>query len=225
MTVVRSVLLFVLAALAEIGGAWLVWQGVREHRGWLWVGAGVVALGLYGFVATLQPDAHFGRILAAYGGVFVVGSLLWGVVLDGFRPDRFDLIGAALCLVGVVVIMYAPRWRGLRLIEGRGTIAGVSEPVRPEDLRVSDAERQAVADRLRVAQEVGQLDIHEFDERVRSVWAARTRGELERVTADLPAPPPRAAAPARRPPGRCSPTPAAGSRCASSRSSGRRSSR
>jgi len=109
MTVVRSVLLFVLAALAEIGGAWLVWQGVREHRGLGWGGAGVVALGVYGFVATLQPDAHFGRILAAYGGVFVVGSLLWGVVLDGFRPDRFDLIGAALCLVGVVVIMYAPR--------------------------------------------------------------------------------------------------------------------
>ena len=109
MTVVRSVLLFVLAALAEIGGAWLVWQGVREHRGFVWIGAGVVALGVYGFVATLQPDAHFGRILAAYGGVFVVGSLLWGVVLDGFRPDRFDVIGAALCLVGVVVIMYAPR--------------------------------------------------------------------------------------------------------------------
>ena len=109
MTVVRSVLLFVLAALAEIGGAWLVWQGVREQRGAAWVIAGVLALGAYGFVATLQPDAHFGRILAAYGGVFVVGSLLWGVVLDGFRPDRFDLIGAALCLVGVVVIMYAPR--------------------------------------------------------------------------------------------------------------------
>ena len=73
----------------------------------------------------------------------------------------------------------------------------MNEPVRPEDLRVSDAERQTVADRLRLAQEVGQLDIHEFDDRVRSVWAARTRGELERVTADLPAPPP-AAAPARR---------------------------
>jgi small multidrug resistance family-3 protein len=109
MTTLRSAALFLLAALAEIGGAWLVWQGVREHRGLAWIGAGVVALGVYGFVATLQPDAHFGRILAAYGGVFVVGSLLWGVVLDGFRPDRFDLIGAALCLVGVVVIMYAPR--------------------------------------------------------------------------------------------------------------------
>ena len=109
MTLARSVLLFVLAAVAEIGGAWLIWQGVREHRGLLWAGAGVVALGGYGFVATLQPDAAFGRVLAAYGGVFVVGSLLWAMALDGFRPDRFDLIGAAACLVGVAVIMYAPR--------------------------------------------------------------------------------------------------------------------
>jgi small multidrug resistance family-3 protein len=109
MTVLRSVALFVLAAVAEIGGAWLVWQGVREHRGVLWIGAGVLALGAYGFVATLQPDAHFGRILAAYGGVFVAGSLAWAVVADGFRPDRWDLLGAAVCLVGVAVIMYAPR--------------------------------------------------------------------------------------------------------------------
>jgi small multidrug resistance family-3 protein len=109
MTVARSMLLFVVAALAEIGGAWLVWQGVREHRGVLWMGAGVLALGFYGFVATLQPDANFGRILAAYGGVFVAGSLAWGMALDGFRPDRFDLIGAAVCLVGVALIMYAPR--------------------------------------------------------------------------------------------------------------------
>jgi small multidrug resistance family-3 protein len=109
MTVVRSLLLFALAALAEIGGAWLVWQGVREHRGMLWVGAGVLALGAYGFVATLQPDPNFGRILAAYGGVFVVGSLGWGVLVDGFRPDRYDYIGAAICLAGVLVIMYAPR--------------------------------------------------------------------------------------------------------------------
>lgn len=107
--VLRSVLLFVLAALAEIGGAWLVWQGVRENRGWIWAGAGVLALGLYGFVATMQPDPHFGRILAAYGGVFVAGSLIWGIVVDGFRPDRFDYCGALLCLAGVAVIMYAPR--------------------------------------------------------------------------------------------------------------------
>ena len=109
MTVARSVLLFVLAAVAEIGGAWLVWQGLREHRGWLWIGAGVVGLGLYGFVATFQPDPHFGRILAAYGGVFVVGSLAWGAIFDGFRPDRYDLVGAAICLAGVAVIVYAPR--------------------------------------------------------------------------------------------------------------------
>ncbi|MEU4218819.1 YnfA family protein [Actinoplanes sp. NPDC026623] len=109
MSVLRSIGLFLLAALAEIGGAWLVWQGIREHRGLLFVGAGVAALGAYGFVATLQPDANFGRILAAYGGVFVAGSLAWGMLVDGFRPDRWDLIGAALCLAGVGIIMYAPR--------------------------------------------------------------------------------------------------------------------
>jgi small multidrug resistance family-3 protein len=109
MSLARSVALFALAAAAEIGGAWLVWQGVREQRGLLWIGAGVVALGLYGLVATLQADPHFGRILAAYGGVFVAGSLAWGVVVDGFRPDRYDIVGAAICLAGVAVIMYAPR--------------------------------------------------------------------------------------------------------------------
>ena len=111
MLIARSIALFVLAAIAEIGGAWLVWQGVRAHRGLLWVGAGVIALGLYGFVATLQVDANFGRILAAYGGVFVAVSLAWGMVVDGFRPDRYDVIGAAVCLMGVAVIMYAPRPR------------------------------------------------------------------------------------------------------------------
>jgi len=109
MTIARSVLLFLLAAVAEIGGAWLVWQGLRENKGLLWVGAGFIALGCYGLVATFQPDNNFGRILAAYGGVFVAGSLAWGMVADGFRPDRYDLIGAGLCLLGVAVIMYAPR--------------------------------------------------------------------------------------------------------------------
>lgn len=108
-SVTRTVVLFVIAALAEIGGAWLVWQGVREHRGVAWIGAGVAALAAYGFVATLQEEAHFGRVLAAYGGIFVAGSLAWGVVADGFRPDRWDLAGAALCLAGVGVIMFAPR--------------------------------------------------------------------------------------------------------------------
>ncbi len=111
MSVAKSIILFVVAALFEIGGAWLVWQGVREHRGWGWIGAGVIALGAYSFVATLQPDAHFGRILAAYGGVFVAGSLLWAMAVDRFRPDRWDLTGALICLLGVGIIMYAPRPR------------------------------------------------------------------------------------------------------------------
>ena len=105
----RSIVLFVVAALLEIGGAWLVWQAVREGRAWWLAALGVLALGLYGFAASLQPDAQFGRILAAYGGIFVAGSLAWGVVLDGYRPDRFDILGALVCLAGVGVIMYAPR--------------------------------------------------------------------------------------------------------------------
>jgi small multidrug resistance family-3 protein len=109
LTVGKTVLLFALAAAAEIGGAWLVWQSVREGKDWWWAGLGVIALGAYGFVATLQPDAHFGRILAAYGGVFVAGSLVWGMVFDGFRPDRWDIAGSLICLLGVAVIMFAPR--------------------------------------------------------------------------------------------------------------------
>ena len=109
MLILRSVGLFLVAALAEIGGVWLVWQAVREHRGWLFAVAGVLALAGYGFVAAAQPDSHFGRVLAAYGGVFVAGSLAWGVVVDGFRPSRFDVAGAAVCLAGVALIMYGPR--------------------------------------------------------------------------------------------------------------------
>ena len=109
MTVARSLVLFALAALAEIGGAWLVWQGVREHRGLLWIAAGVILLGLYGFVATLHPGPPFRRLLGGYGGGFVAGSLAWGVIVDKFQPDRWDYLGAAICLIGVAVIMYAPR--------------------------------------------------------------------------------------------------------------------
>lgn len=109
MTILRMALLFILAAGAEIGGAWLIWQAVREGRPWWWAGLGIMALGAYGFVATLQPDPNFGRILAAYGGIFVAGSLAWGVLVDGFRPDRWDVIGSAVCMVGVALIMFMPR--------------------------------------------------------------------------------------------------------------------
>jgi small multidrug resistance family-3 protein len=107
--VARSIALFGVAAVAEIGGAWLVWQAVREGHGWALAVLGGLALVGYGFVATFQDDPHFGRVLAAYGGIFVAGSLGWGIIFDGFRPDRYDLIGATICLVGVAVIMYAPR--------------------------------------------------------------------------------------------------------------------
>lgn len=109
MSVAKSILLFALAAAAEIGGAWLIWQAIREGKAWWLAGLGVIALGIYGFAATLQPDAHFGRILAAYGGVFVAGSLAWGIIFDGFRPDRWDIAGSVICLLGVAVIMFAPR--------------------------------------------------------------------------------------------------------------------
>jgi small multidrug resistance family-3 protein len=105
----RSIALFLVAAVAEIGGAYLMWQAIKEGRGVLWGLAGAAALAGYGAIAALQPDAHFGRVLAAYGGVFIAGSLAWGMVFDGFRPDRYDLIGAAICLAGVGLIMYAPR--------------------------------------------------------------------------------------------------------------------
>ena len=105
----KSITLFVVAAVAEIGGAYLMWQAIKEHQGLLFAIAGGAALVGYGAVAALQPDAHFGGVLAAYGGVFIVGSLLWGIAFDGFRPDRYDLIGATACLIGVGLIMYAPR--------------------------------------------------------------------------------------------------------------------
>jgi small multidrug resistance family-3 protein len=103
----RSIALFVAAALAEIGGAYLVWLGIKEHKGALFVAFGFLALALYGMLAAFQPSHEFGRVLAAYGGVFIVGSLLWGVVFDDFSPDRADIAGAAVCLAGVGIIMYA----------------------------------------------------------------------------------------------------------------------
>jgi small multidrug resistance family-3 protein len=106
----RSVVLFALAGLCEIGGGYLVWPWLREEKT-VWLGAsGGLVLFLYGVLPTLQPEgAHFGRIYAAYGGVFVALSLVWGWWIDGVRPDRFDLLGGAIALVGVGIIMYAPR--------------------------------------------------------------------------------------------------------------------
>lgn len=105
---ILSVFYFVLAGLLEIGGGYLVWLWFRDGRPW-WVGSiGALLLIGYGIVPTFQP-AHFGRVYAAYGGVFVWMSVLWGWWIDGKPPDRWDLVGAALCVAGVAVIMYAPR--------------------------------------------------------------------------------------------------------------------
>jgi small multidrug resistance family-3 protein len=103
----RSIALFIAAAIAEIGGAYLVWIGIKDHKGVAFIALGAMALTAYGVIAAYQPSHEFGRVLAAYGGVFIIGSLLWGVAFDDFRPDRADLLGAAICLAGVAVIMYA----------------------------------------------------------------------------------------------------------------------
>jgi small multidrug resistance family-3 protein len=106
--VLHSALLFVLAGLAEIAGGYLMWLWWRDGRGWPVGVAGALILVLYGIIPTYQA-AHFGRVYAAYGGVFVVLSVLWGWGVDRVAPDRYDLIGALICVLGVAVIMYAPR--------------------------------------------------------------------------------------------------------------------
>ncbi len=104
----KSFLLFLLAGLCEIGGGYLVWQWWRNGASWFYGAAGAAVLFLYGIVPTYQP-AHFGRVYAAYGGVFVVLSILWGWRIDRVAPDSYDLVGGLLCIVGVSVIMYWPR--------------------------------------------------------------------------------------------------------------------
>ena len=108
MPLLMSIGLFVVAGLCEIGGGYLVWLWFREGRPIGYGLAGAAILILYGIIPTFQ-NAEFGRVYAAYGGMFIILSLLWGWAVDHFRPDRFDFIGAAICLVGMAVIMYAPR--------------------------------------------------------------------------------------------------------------------
>lgn len=98
-----------LAGLCEIAGGYLVWLCLREGKS-IWLALlGACVLALYGVVPTYQPSANFGRIYAAYGGVFVVMSMLWGWKIEGKTPDAYDLIGSTVCIIGIAVIMYAPR--------------------------------------------------------------------------------------------------------------------
>ena len=108
MIYLKSIFYFILAGLFEIGGGYLVWLWIRESKSWMYGLTGLIVLALYGFIPTLQP-AHFGRVYAAYGGVFIVLSLIWGWKVDGIQPDRFDVIGASLALLGVAIMMYTPR--------------------------------------------------------------------------------------------------------------------
>ena len=105
---IKSLLYFIAAGLCEIGGGYLVWLWLRENGPFYYAVTGAAVLVLYGVIPTLQP-ASFGRVYAAYGGVFVVLSILWGWRIDKISPDRFDLIGGAVALVGVFIIMYWPR--------------------------------------------------------------------------------------------------------------------
>jgi small multidrug resistance family-3 protein len=105
---VKSIAYFILAGLCEIGGGYLVWIWLRENKSFWYAVAGAVVLVVYGVVPTFQP-ADFGRVYAAYGGVFIVLSILWGWKIDNVTPDRFDIIGGMVSLLGVVIIMYWPR--------------------------------------------------------------------------------------------------------------------
>src|ERR1700722_17724748 len=108
MEAIRSVGLFIAAGLAEIGGGYLVWRWLREGAPWPVGVAGAVILVVYGVIPTLQSTRVFGRIYAAYGGVFVIMSLVWGWAIDGHRPDNYDWLGAAIVAVGVAVIFFSP---------------------------------------------------------------------------------------------------------------------
>jgi small multidrug resistance family-3 protein len=105
---IQSLLFFVIAGICEIGGGYLFWLWLREGKS-VWLALiGVIVLAIYGVIPTLQT-VNFGRAYAAYGGVFVVLSILWGWGVDRVAPDKYDLLGGWIALLGVLVIMYAPR--------------------------------------------------------------------------------------------------------------------
>ena len=108
MTIVRSLLLFLLAGFCEIGGGYMMWLWLKLDKP-LWYGiAGTLILALYGVVATWQT-ATFGRVYATYGGIFIVMALVWAWKIDGFKPDKYDIIGAVIALIGACIIIYMPR--------------------------------------------------------------------------------------------------------------------
>ena len=105
----RSLGLFTLAGLCEIGGGYLVWLWLKEGKPLLWGGLGALILILYGVVPTWQTESAFGRVYAAYGGIFVILSTFWAWGIERQTPDVYDWLGGCLCLLGVAVIMWSPR--------------------------------------------------------------------------------------------------------------------
>ena len=106
--IIISILLFFAAALLEIGGGYLVWQWLREKKGILLGLTGGIILFVYGIIPTLQPS-NFGRTYAAYGGVFIISSILWGMFVDKKKPDRFEIIGSLVAICGAIILFYTPR--------------------------------------------------------------------------------------------------------------------
>ena len=107
---IKTIFYFLLAGVFEIGGGYLIWLWLREGKGLIYGIIGALTLILYGIIPTLQPEnSNFGRVYATYGGIFIVLSILWGWKVDNIIPDKFDLIGGFIALIGVLIIMYAPR--------------------------------------------------------------------------------------------------------------------
>ncbi|MCG3411596.1 YnfA family protein [Staphylococcus massiliensis] len=106
---IYPIAVFILAGLCEIGGGYLIWLWLREEQSMLFGLGGGILLILYGVVATMQVYPTFGRVYAAYGGVFIVMSLIWGFDVDKEVPDKFDVIGAVVCIVGVLIMVLPHR--------------------------------------------------------------------------------------------------------------------
>ena len=106
--VLTSIALFFVAAVAEIGGGYMVWKWLRERKGVLFGIIGGTILIIYGVITTFQP-AQFGRVYAAYGGIFIISSILWGMFVDRKKPDRYEIFGSVIAVMGAVIIFYAPR--------------------------------------------------------------------------------------------------------------------
>lgn len=96
------------ASLLEIGGGYLVWKWLKDHKGKIFGLVGALILFSYGIIPTFQP-ADFGRVYASYGGIFILVSIMWGYWIDKKKPDKFEILGSVIVLIGVAVMFYFPR--------------------------------------------------------------------------------------------------------------------